>query len=151
MSKIKIADDNKISIHTSKSEPYCKQWKEDVLFEFGHITTQKGYSLNDLFELNDNKALKSYFELIETISKSTWVELQTRSRFTKGGFETLEYWRFYKKIANEYNKEMSEDIKLYVFRFGNADKYRMVGYKSHNCSRTFHVLGFDLDFSLYDH
>ena len=134
MSKIKIADDNKISIHTSKSEPYCKQWKEDVLFE-----------------LNDNKALKSYFELIETISKSTWVELQTRSRFTKGGFETLEYWRFYKKIANEYNKEMSEDIKLYVFRFGNADKYRMVGYKSHNCSRTFHVLGFDLDFSLYDH
>ena len=151
MSKIKTNDHNKISIHASKSEPYCSQWKEDVLFEFGHITDQKGYSLKDLFELDDGKALKSYFELLEAISKTTWVELQTKSRLTKGGFETLEYWRFCKKIANEYNKEMSEDIKLHVFRFGNADKYRMIGYKSHNCSRVFHVLAFDLDHSLYDH
>lgn len=151
MLKLKTTDNNKISIHTSESEPYCTQWKEDILFEFGHITTLKGYSLNDLFELNDNKALKSYFALIEVISKSTWVELQKRRKNTIGGFEILQYSCFNKKIANEYNIEMPNDIKLHVFRFGNGDKYRMVGYKSHNCSRTFHVLGFDLDFSLYDH
>ena len=79
MLKLKTTDNNKISIHTSESEPYCTQWKEDILFEFGHITTLKGYSLNDLFELNDNKALKSYFALIEAISKSTWVELQKKA------------------------------------------------------------------------
>ena len=151
MLKLKTTDNNKISIHTSESEPYCTQWKEDILFEFGHITTLKGYSLNDLFELNDNKALKSYFALIEAISKSTWVELQKRRKNTIGGFEILQSSCFNKKIANEYNTEMTNDIKLHVFRFGNGDKYRMVGYKSHNCSRTFHVLGFDLDFSLYDH
>ena len=49
MSKLKTIDSNKISSHISKKEPFCKQWKEDVLFELGHITNQKGYSLNNLF------------------------------------------------------------------------------------------------------
>jgi len=46
---------------------------------------------------------------------------------------------------------MTDDTKLFVFRFGNQDKYRMVVYRSNECKRFIHVLGFDLDFSLYDH
>ena len=151
MSKLKTIDNNKISLRNNKSEAYCKQWEEDILFEFGHITNQKGYSLKDLFELNDKKALKAYFELLEAISKSTWVELQKRAKDTKGGFEMLRYDCFCKNIADVYNRNMSKDTGLLIFRFGNADKYRMIGYKSHNCNRTLHVLGFDLDFTLYDH
>ena len=151
MSKIRVKENNKISLHVSEKEPYCKQWKEDVLFEFGHITNQKGYSLKDLLSLSDKKALPSYFELISAISETTWEELKLRSKMTKGGFEMIKYDSFKTRIADKYNKELTPDTGLLVFRFGNGDSYRMVGYKSHNCSRVFHVLGFDLDHSLYDH
>lgn len=148
-----LTDENKVSIHKSKKEPFCEQWKEDILFEFGHITELKNYSYEALIEKskNDKTALKSYLDLIKVISAETWEKLNTRSRKTTGGFETLPLSSFRKNICDKYNSKMSPDIKLCVFRFGSGDSYRMVGYKSHNCSRTFHVLGFDLDFSLYDH
>lgn len=154
MSKIKKASDkNKIDIHKSKAEPYCNQWKEDILFEFGHITNHKSYSYNALVDTcaNDRNALKEYIKLINAISSSTWEELATRSKYTIGGFETMCLSNLYCNINDKYNKEMTEDTKLLVFRFGSGDAYRMVGYKSHNCSRVIHILGFDLDFSLYDH
>lgn len=149
--KLKSEGNNKISSHTSLKEPYCAQWKEDILFEFGHITDKKDYSLNDLLNNDDKKALQSYFELLGAISEATWEELKLRPKKTKGGYEILEYGHLNAFIADKYNKNMSPDTKLLVFRFGNGDKYRMVGYKSHNCSRIIHVLGFDLDFTLYDH
>ncbi len=149
--KLKTEENNKISPHVSLKEPYCAQWKEDILFEFGHITDKKDYSLNVLLNSDDRKALQSYFELLSAISEATWEELKIRSKKIKGGYEMLEYSNFNTLIANKYNSNMSLDTKLLVFRFGKGDAYRMIGYKSHNCSRVIHVLGFDLDFSLYDH
>lgn len=149
--KLKIEENNKISSHVSLKEPYCTQWKEDILFEFGHITDKKNYSFGDLLNISDRKALQSYFELLDAISKATWEELKLRPKTTKGGYEIFEYGCFEAHIADKYNKSMSPDTKLLVFRFGNSDKYRMIGYKSHNCSRVIHILGFDLDFTLYDH
>ena len=154
MSKIKgVVDKNKIDIHRSKAEPYCNQWKEDILFEFGHVTEQKHYSYDALIEKGktNTKLLKEYLDLINVISTSTWEELATRSKKTIGGFETMCLSEFYCNINDKYNSQMSKDTKLHVFRFGSKDAYRMVGYKSHNCSRTIHILGFDLDYKLYDH
>lgn len=154
MGKIKnTSDKNKINIHKSKAEPICNQRKEDVLFEFGHITDKKGYSYNALLEkcANDKNALKEYFHLINVISSSTWEKLATRNKNTIGGFETMCLSNLCCNINDKYNKEMTKDTKLLVFRFGSGDAYRMVGYKSHNCSRVIHILGFDLDHKLYDH
>lgn len=54
-------------------------------------------------------------------------------------------------IANSLppDKNISYDTKLYVFRFGND--YRLIGYKSNRCRAALHIIGFDFDYSLYDH
>ncbi len=63
------------------------------------------------------------------------------------GYETIEYGEMKESIANRLPKEknISDDTKLIVFRFGN--NYRMVGYKSNRCKAAMHVLGFDFDYS----
>lgn len=154
MSSLKpINDNNKLDIHKSQSEPYCTQWKEDILFEFGHITNCKNYSYDSLIkaDASDKKAIKCLFEFITKMSKSNWVELSTRRKENIGGFETLTVGQLNSRIHTIYSKEFTDDVKLHVFRFGNKDKYRLIGYKSKNCSRVLHVLAFDLDFTLYDH
>lgn len=153
-SKIKdVVFNNKVSLHQSKSEPHCRQWKEDILIEFGHITQIKEHSYDSLVNAGktDMNAIKSLMDLITKMSTSSWEELQRRSKHTIGGFETMEAGNMNKRIWDKYYPSMSEDTKLYIFRFGNKDKYRMVGYKSRNCSRVLHILGFDVDFTLYDH
>lgn len=140
-------------IHINHDETYCAQWKEDILLEFGHITSTNSHSIFDLLAKKDNYgklACIEYIKLIDEISKSTWSELGHRSKGTFGGFETLSLELFKTNIWRQFDPNMGKGTKLYVFRFGNG-KYRMVGYKSHKCSRVMHILGFDLDHSLYDH
>ena len=153
MSKIKKRNDNNKVKFPNEPKSGCGQCENDILFEFEHITSNKRYSYNALIEKSktDTTILKKYIELINTISVSTWAELSTINKKTIGGFETKCISDFHYKIWDNYNGDLSNDTKLYIFRFGNKDKYRMVGYKSPNCKRVIHILGFDLDFSLYDH
>ena len=157
MSKLKNKkDDNKISLDSKHDETNCKQRKEDILLEFGCITDNNRYSFKALKELQKEQpnVIEQFLELIITISKENWTTLCNRGKRTKGGFETLNYSDIRCSIVDNYWKaagRFSGDKKLHVFRFGKGDSYRMVGYKSPNCSRAFHILAFDLDFSLYNH
>lgn len=129
----------------------CAQEEKDILFEFGCCTKKKKYSFDAFKETGNTykNIYKEYLELIYAISNSNWPELSGRRKDVIGGFETLEISEFNCDITERYYGILSKDTKLHVFRFGQD--YRMVGYKSLNCSRTIHILGFDLDFSLYDH
>lgn len=141
-------DRNKIR-SSSNIEAVCNQNSDDILFEFGHMTRLKDYSIDALVENADKKTFKNFKDLIQNISSATWLELLSRNKKQLGGFETLPLQAFNNVIWD--NLDLSGDVKLHVFLFGDAKRYRMVGYKSTNCNRVFHVLGFDLDFSLYDH
>lgn len=131
----------------------CGQDEDDILIEFGHITQHSNYSYNALEETNktDTKAIDKLMKLLVLISSSTWTELSHRNKKHLGGFETLSLSDFKAYVWEQLPILLSEDVKLYVFRFGNEDKYRMIGYKSSHCRRVLHILAFDLDFSLYDH
>lgn len=158
MGKLKVPTElNQINSMAVISGKKCKQWEDDVLLEFGSITSKKRYSFEALKheKKNNSKAIEEFMDLILIISESNWKDLGSRGKRTKGGFELLNYSDLNSKIIDNYwkntNKSFAKDRKIHVFRFGCADKYRMIGYKSHNCNRVLHILGFDLDFSLYDH
>lgn len=131
----------------------CKQDEDDILIEFGHITKQPKYSFEDLKKANqvDKTTVLKLMELIVIVSRSTWTELSHRNKINLGGYEGLSISEFNSKVWEQYPEELTNDVKLYSFRFGNEDKYRMIAYKSPYCRRVLHILGFDLDFSLYDH
>lgn len=133
----------------------CKFREEDqfVFLDFGHITKQKKYCYEALLEKqkNDPLILQSFFRMIVEMSQLTWAELAHRSKFQIGGYEPLSLWKFNVAIWDQLDPTMTEDVKLLVFRFGKGQAYRMIGYKSSGCRHALHILGFDLDYSLYDH
>lgn len=147
-SKIKGKDDNnKISSSTN-----CININPS--FDFGNITNKDGYSITALYEVfgNDKTSAKSLMNLFKVISESSWVELQSRNKQQIGGYELLESSIFKKKIWEKLPDKIFPDTKLYVFRFGSGDKYRVVGFKpSDSCKFIIKILGFDLDYSLYNH
>jgi hypothetical protein len=94
-------------------------------------------------------ALQALLKKLNFITSNTWNEL---GKLRKNiGFETLSMDRFNKSIANNLNFELSSNDKLYVFCFGKTDSYRLVGLKSFEFPGAFYILGFDWDFSLYNH
>lgn len=120
-----------------------------VFFNFQYITSDKNFNF-DYINRNNKKIAKDLLLLLQKISQSSWEELRTKGK-DNGGFETIEYSNFKESIAgNIKHKNITKDTKLYVFRFGGK-KYRMIGYKSNSCKAALHILGFDFDYTLYDH
>ena len=140
----KISQDS-ISCGFGKGEDY-------IFLEFGHMTNNKKYNYDALIDKseNDKKILGEFTRLIFEMSRCTWEELKHRNKSNIAGYETLELKQFKTAIWDQFNPELTNEVKLHVFRFGGK-KYRMIGYKSVGCNYALHVLGFDLGFSLYDH
>ena len=49
-----------------------------------------------------------------------------------------------------YDYETSKDQKVYVFRL-NSQNWRMIGIKSEINTDVLHIIGFDFDFTAYNH
>lgn len=130
-----------------------KENEQFVFVDFGHITKQKRYGYNALIDKqkDDRQILKSLLTMIVEMSNSTWAELAHREKDATGGYETIGLSQFKTKIWDQFDSKLTNDVKLYVFRFGNGNAYRMIGYKSDGCRHAIHILGFDLDYSLYNH
>lgn len=125
----------------------CKVPESSVFFNFQYITTDDNYNLSRRLE---KPVCKDLISALHKFSQSSWEELKKKGK-NSGGFEMLEYGMMSPSIANKIkNKLLTNDTKLYVFRFGGK-KYRMIGYKSNSCKAAMHILGFDIDFSLYNH
>lgn len=131
----------------------CEVPDTTIFFSFQYITSDDRYNINFLKSRGSGKEKEIYYSLIsslEKFSQSTWKDLQLK-RKTAGGYETITYGEMKSSIGNRLpkDKKISDDTKLIVFRFGND--YRIVGYKSNRCKAAMHILGFDFDYSLYDH
>lgn len=153
----RIKDDHKDNLvfPPSKINPACFVPESTIFLSFQYITKDKRYNFDYIYKQGGNalKIIKPLFECIEAISDSTWKDLRLRGKRAVGGFETLEYYNFKDVIANKLpsDKNISSDTKLYTFRFGSEDKYRMIGFKSRRCKAAMHIIGFDFDHSLYNH
>lgn len=128
----------------------CNVSRDSVYFSFCYITDKRKFNLS-YFDSQNSNASKKLIKTIETISQFTWTDLGKKGR-KNGGFEMLPLSSLNADITDRLEESLKEntssDTKLHVFRFGD---YRLVGLKTGHCRATLHILGFDWDFSLYDH
>ena len=96
-----------------------------------------------------NKTIKKLFEKLEELSKLTWKELQNRPK--EAGYETIPISQFKIDLTNIKNDlNLADDSKIIVFRFNNQNA-RLLGVRSQECSSILYIIGYDWDFSAYDH
>lgn len=116
---------------------------------FAYLTTNNDYNYA-YFKQDKTGELKSRKDLVKLlveITSNNWVTLGLRSKHQWGGFEKLPWSDFSGFSAR--NIEVPGDQNIYVFRF-NQDRNRVFGFKNSQCC-TLYVVGFDFNFSAYDH
>ena len=119
------------------------------VFCFKHITTNRHYNFH---YYNSNKqyrekaeSLESLLSRLHELSSTDWKALMTLEK--KNGLETIPFGQMQ---FSPSSFTIGDDEKVYSFRF-NKDKNRIICAKANDCRLTLHVVGFDFDFSAYNH
>lgn len=129
----------------------CQANNEKILLSFKHSINNKKYKIDNITsaKVKCNKIMKTLFEKFEEISNLTWRELQNRPKQT--GYETIPISEFKINLDNIKSElNLSDDSKIIVFRFNNQDS-RLLGVRSCECSSILYIIGYDWDFSAYNH
>ena len=83
----------------------------------------------------------------EKLTSKTMKDIINFGKKQDCGFETLEF----KQIEfSPNNYTLCKDEKIYSFRFGAGDGYRMLGFFEYN-QTVLNIIGFDFNHSAYDH
>lgn len=139
MNKIKSPrDNNKLST--------TKNYLEYPVFCFKYLTTNNKYNIKYFNKFRDReKAYSALFYTIHELQKQSWEDIYNKNR--KHGLETIPS-NIVKFSPN--GLKLTPDTKLISIRF-NRDKYRLIGIKSEKNKDVLHVIGFDFNYSAYDH
>lgn len=119
-------------------------------FSFKDVTKNSKYNLDTLSTGTEKeKTLNGLFDKLNKLSEKPWIYwMQNRKQ---SGLETLSYNDLNFKAGPD--AEISKDTTVYIFRFDTykgSDKGRVIGYKKTPCA-VLHIIGYDLDFSAYNH
>lgn len=129
----------------------CIANNNNIILSFKYSIQTKKYTIKKVIQAKDkcNKKMEKLFEKLEEISKLTWNELQNRPRET--GYEMIPISEFNINLEDiKRQLKLSDDSKIIVFRFG-SQKYRLLGVRSQECSSILYIIGYDWDYSAYDH
>jgi len=115
-------------------------------FSFRHLTTRTGhnfnyYGANQANTMKESK--KNLYDCIEKLSQGSWMHWGSLSKL-QGGLETFEFSQL---TFSPKDLKLSNDDKVCVFRFKDS---RIIGIRKGKCP-VFHVIGYDLDHSAYNH
>lgn len=120
---------------------------EYPVFCFSHVTNNKEYTF-DCFS-NDKRgeleARKALEELLEYLSRNSWLAITQKRKTGLGGYESIPYQSL-KFQPREY--EISCDEKVSVIRFGKQDAYRLIGKWK---EPVFYIFGYDFHYNAYEH
>lgn len=130
------------------AEPSCPR---NICFSFCYLTANGSFNF-DYFNSSQKRECEtikaSLYDRLEELSKYKWIDLMA---LPKGhGFETIPVSRL------KFQPSEMDDIsgqKAIVFRFKgvNGKDCRIIGIKEDHCSAVCHVIGYDFDYSAYDH
>lgn len=150
--KLKKPQSSKPKFNSEQMLNACHIKQPHVLISFAFVTSKKQYNFNHYKkelrnELNARRALD---ELLEFITKRSWVELAGIPKEQLGGYETMAW----DVIQSQHDLSidgviLAPDTKVHVFRFGSRD-YRVVGLKDTACHEM-KIIAYDFDHSLYQH
>lgn len=121
-----------------------------IWFSFKYMTSNSRHSL-DYFKSGKEReiTLASLYSRLNEISKKTWRDWLGYSK--KYGLETMSVQQLHFDADSGAN--LTKDTSLYIFRFDThlgTGKGRIIGFKSDPCS-VFHIIGYDFDFTGYNH
>ena len=124
----------------------------NISFSFEYSVNKK-YSIEYITKKKKEKCNDIIFDLfkkLEELSKMKFVDFQNRPK--NSGYEMIPISELNFKINENCMKSLclSEDSKIIVFRFHNQN-CRLLLAQSRKCSSLFYVIGYDWDFSAYDH
>jgi len=129
------------------SQNQAVQSKDDRIgFSFVYLTTNTDHNFL-YFKKNKSECYKvkaALYDRIEEITKEPWLYWYGQSKFN--GIETIPAKEIKFKPSGY---EFSDGDKVIVFRF-NGDKGRIIGVKL-DSSPFYYVIGFDFDYSAYNH
>ena len=145
MSRIKLKPQGKISPAGSKQ---FQAILENVAVSYAYVTTNKSYSYA-VFEKvrwrDELEARRSEFALVKKITGTSWKNMILGRKEEFGGSETIPK----KQICFQpLGIVVSDDEKVYVLRFGEGMKYRLLGVQREN---VLCVIGYDFSYSAYSH
>lgn len=129
----------------------CIANNNHIILSFKYSINNKNYTIEKQTNSREkcNKVIQKLFDRLEEISKLTWKELQNRPKET--GYEMIPISEFNINLANiKKCLNLSDDSKIIVFRFNNQ-KCRILGVRSAECSSILYIIGYDWDYSAYNH
>ena len=121
----------------------CIANNNHIILSFKYSISNKDYTIEKVVKAKEkcNKIIDNLFKKLE--------ELQNRPHET--GYEMIPISEF--KISFESIKrelQLSDDSKIIVFRF-NSQNNRLLGVRSKECNSILYIIGYDWDYSAYDH
>ena len=139
---------NKVDGKLNGSQGCCSE--QYPWFSFKSMTRNSNYNLSALpaGSVREQVLFGLYLRLNE-LSCKPWLYWTQQPKRT--GLETLSYHQL--NFSANPDAELTKDQTIYVFRFDThlgSGQGRILGYKKAPCA-TLHIIGFDLDFSAYDH
>ncbi|MCI8640698.1 MAG: hypothetical protein HFJ59_02335 [Clostridia bacterium] len=129
----------------------CSANNEKILLSFKYSINNRDYTIKNITTAKKkcNREIENLFKKLEEITNLTWKELQNRPKQT--GYETIPISEFNICLDNiKQDLNLSDDSKIIVFRF-NSQKSRLLGVKSYECSSILYIIGYDWNFSAYNH
>lgn len=129
----------------------CIANNNHIILSFKYSINKKNYTIENQTNSREkcNKVIKKLFDRFEEISNLTWKELQNRPKET--GYEMIPISEFNINLDNiKESLNLSDDSKIIVFRFNNQ-KCRILGVRSAECSSILYIIGYDWDYSAYNH
>lgn len=125
----------------------CRLDEQSVCFSFRYLTQNRKHNFEFLGSGDGARLARRLLTSLAEISRFTWSELERKGKM-HGGYEEIPASKLRSEITDQIDFDLPEDLQLLVFRFGNG---RMLGIKDPSCTSVFFVLGFDWDYSLYNH
>ena len=129
----------------------CIANSNHIILSFKYSIKNKNYTIEKITKEKGkcNKIVQKLYEKLEEISKLTWRELQNRPKET--GYEMIPISEFYINLDSiKEELKLSDDSKIIVFRFNNQDN-RLLGVRSQECSSILYIIGYDWDYTAYNH
>lgn len=120
-----------------------------MAFSLAWMTSSPRYGFKAFEKMKGNDAapLESLFEFLENMSKNPWSWTKHRNHYN-GGYEEIPAHEMDPVILDGVPEDIQKATpSLMVFRF-NHSKDRLIAIKQ---NATLYLLGFDLNFTLYNH
>lgn len=129
----------------------CTANKENIILSFKYSIKDKKHTIDFILKQkgNNKKTIENLFKKFEELSNFTWKDFINKPR--EVGYEMIPISDFFINLDNiKKDLSLSDDSKIVVFRFDNQNR-RLLGVKSKECNAILYIIGYDWDFSAYDH